>query len=98
MYCIIVHIELKPGVRKAFLDAMLVNAEASVRDEPGCHAFDVVESRDEPDHFLLYEIYDSEAAFEAHKQTAHFETYRAAVADLLESQTVSAMDVVARNP
>ena len=53
MYCIIVKMELKPGARKEFLDAMLVNAEASARDEPGCHAFDVVESRDEPDCFLL---------------------------------------------
>jgi len=98
VYCIVVHMELKAGVRKKFLDAMLVNAEASVRDESGCITFDVVESRDEPECFLLYEIYESEAAFEAHKQTPHFKTFQAAVGDLLERQTVTAMDVIARNP
>jgi quinol monooxygenase YgiN len=98
VYCIIVRMELKAGVRKKFLDAMLVNAEASVRDEPGCIAFDVLEARDEPDCFLLHEIYDSQAAFEDHKQTPHFKDCRAAIDGLLERQTISATDVIARNP
>ena len=36
------------------------------RDEPGCRRFDVVEPQGEPDRVLLYEIYDDEAAFDAH--------------------------------
>ncbi len=98
MYCIIVRMELKAGVRNKFLDAMLLNAEASARDEPGCLTFDVLEARDEPDCFLLYEIYESQAAFEDHKQTSHFKACRAAIDDLLERQTISATDVIARNP
>jgi quinol monooxygenase YgiN len=78
--------ELKAGVRNKFLDAMLLNAEASVRDEPGCATF------------LLYEIYESQAAFEDHKLTPHFNACRAAIDDLLERQTISATDVIARNP
>ena len=35
-------------------------------DEPGCRRFDVVEPQGEPDRVLLYEIYDDEAAFDAH--------------------------------
>ena len=98
MYCITVKMELKAGTRKRFLDAMLPNAEASARDEPGCLAFDVLELREEPDSFLLYEIYESEAAFEDHKQTPHYKDCRTAIDDLLERQTISAMDVIARNP
>jgi quinol monooxygenase YgiN len=90
--------ELKAGVRNKFLDAMLLNAEASVRDEPGCATFDVLEARDEPATFLLYEIYESQAAFEDHKLTPHFNACRAAIDDLLERQTISATDVIARNP
>jgi quinol monooxygenase YgiN len=98
MYCIIVRTELKERARKKFLDAMLANAEASVRDEPGCIVFDVLEMREEPDTFLLYEIYESQAAFEDHKQTAHCKACRAVTPDLIERQTVMLSDVIAMNP
>jgi quinol monooxygenase YgiN len=98
MYSIIVKTELKAGTRKQFLAAMLPNAEASVRDEPGCMVFDVLEMRDEPDTFLLYEIYESQTAFEDHKQTQHYKACRAVVADLIERQTAQRSDVIALNP
>jgi quinol monooxygenase YgiN len=98
VYSIIVKTELKAGMRKQFLDAMLPNAEASARDEPGCWAFDVLEMREEPDTFLLYEIYESQAAFEDHKQSPHYKACRAAVADLIERQTVLRSDVISMNP
>ncbi|WPD18572.1 putative quinol monooxygenase [Thermaerobacter composti] len=42
------------------------------RREPGCRAYKVHRSLDHPDEFLLYEVYDDEAALEAHWQTPHF--------------------------
>lgn len=98
MYCIVVKTVLKPGNRKAFLDAMLPNAEASVRDEPGCFVFDVLEAREEDDTFYLYEIYESEAALAAHKATPHYTASRAAVTDLIAEQSVIRADVIAMNP
>lgn len=98
MYCIIVKTELKQGTRKKFLDAMLPNAEASVRDEPGCLVFDILEMREEPDTFLLYEVYETPAALEDHKQTAHYTAARAVVGDLIEKQTVLRSDIIALNP
>jgi quinol monooxygenase YgiN len=35
---------------------------------------------------MLYEVYDSEAAFEAHQRTAHFKKYFAEAVPLLESR------------
>lgn len=98
MYCIIVKTQLKPGTRKAFLDAMLPNAEASVRDEPGCIAFDVLEAREEDDTFYLYEIYASPDALAAHKETPHYNACRAVVNDLIAKQSVIRADVTALNP
>lgn len=98
MYCIIVKTELKRGTRKEFLDAMLSNAEASVRDEPGCLVFDVLEMREEADTFLLYEVYETPAALEDHKQTPHYRATREVVGDLIERQTVLRSDVIALNP
>lgn len=98
MYCIIVKTQLKPGTRKAFLDAMLPNAEASVRMEPGCLAFDVVEAREEPDTFYLYEVYASTDALDAHKLTPHYTASRAVVGELIAEQSVIRADVTALNP
>jgi len=98
VYCIIVKTELKPGTRKEFLEAMLPNAEASVRDEPGCLVFDVLEMREEPDTFLLYEVYETPAALEDHKQTPHYKAAREVVGELIERQTVLRSDVIGLNP
>lgn len=96
MYCIIVQTRLHPGNRESFLAAMLPNAEASVRDEPGCHAFDVIEDRDTPDLFHLYEIYADESALAAHKQTPHYTASREVVNPLIAEQSVIRADVIAR--
>jgi quinol monooxygenase YgiN len=50
------------------------NAEAS-RAEPGCRMFEVARSVNEARTYVLYEQYDDEAAFAAHRETDHFKTY-----------------------
>jgi quinol monooxygenase YgiN len=43
--------------------------------EPGCRAFVVNRSQDDGDRFVLYEQYEDEAAFEAHRDSPHFKRY-----------------------
>jgi len=43
--------------------------------EPGCRAFVVNRSQDDGDRFVLYEQYDDEAAFQAHRGSPHFKRY-----------------------
>jgi quinol monooxygenase YgiN len=50
------------------------NAVAS-EAEPGCREFKVYRQRDQPRTFLLYEIYEDEAAFQAHRESDHFKRY-----------------------
>lgn len=95
MYCIIVKTQLKPGQREAFLAAMLPNAEASVRDEPGCYVFDVLDDRDNPELFHLYEIYADEQALADHKTTVHYKASREVVTPLIAEQSVIRADVLA---
>lgn len=97
MYCIIVKVELKPGNRDRFLEAMLANARASVRDEPGCLVFDVLEAREAPDTFYLYEIYTGEEALSVHKETPHYQSTRGMINDLIARQTVIRAEVLAKN-
>ncbi len=85
---IIAEFDVKPGAMDAFLAAALVDAEASVRDEPGCRRFDVLTPDEGGDTVVLYEIYDDDAAFAAHLRTPHFAAFRDAIADLEESRRV----------
>ena len=80
MFTLVVDLNVKPGMRERFVAAIEENAAASLRDEPGCLRFDVVQDNDDPDHFLLYEIYEDEAAFHAHRAAPHFPRWREAAA------------------
>ncbi|KFX70015.1 antibiotic biosynthesis monooxygenase [Pseudomonas taeanensis MS-3] len=98
MYCLLLKTQLKPNSFDAFIEAMAINAAASVRDEAGCVTFDVLRDRSDPDLVWLYELYHDEAAFEAHTQTAHFLASRPLVNPLILSQQVIEADVLALNP
>jgi (4S)-4-hydroxy-5-phosphonooxypentane-2,3-dione isomerase len=85
MYTVIVNLQVKPDMVDDFLEAMGENSRASRRDEPGCLRFDVHRDNDDPNHFVLYELYADERAFtEAHRGAPHYEKWRAAAAELLE--------------
>ncbi len=80
---------LRPGTRDRFLELVSQNATTSVRDEPGCSRFDVAVPRDgDADVVVLYEIYDSADAFQAHLQTAHFKAFDAATAAMVEDKRI----------
>jgi len=98
VYVLLLRTQLKPGSFEAFMDAMQVNAAASVRDEPGCLTFDVMRDRSDADLVWLYEVYVDEAAFEAHTQTAHFLASRPLVEPLIERQDAIEADMLALNP
>ena len=87
-FVIIVDFRLKRGALAAFRPLMDANALASVREEPGCRRFDVVEPEGEPDRILLYEIYDDTAAFDAHCRAPHFLAFDAESAPFVEEKTV----------
>jgi autoinducer 2-degrading protein len=62
-----------------FIAATIRNHEGSIR-EPGNMRFDVLQCRDDPTRFMLYEAYASEQAAGAHKETEHYRAWREAVA------------------
>ena len=88
MYVIIVDFEIKPDRVANFLPLMQENAAASVRDEPGCHQFDVCRDPDAPHRIFLYETYDDRAAFEAHLASSYFRNFDTATADMIVSKDV----------
>ena len=82
MLIVHVHVRVKPDFIEAFRAASLANAEAS-RQEPGIARFDVLQQADDPTRFVLSEAYRTPEAPAAHKETAHYATWRDTVAELM---------------
>jgi autoinducer 2-degrading protein len=94
MFALVVSLRVKPNKERQFRTAIEANAAASQREEPGCRRFDVVRDNADPHHYLLYELYDDAAAFQAHKDTAHYALWRQAAAECLEEQANTAATLV----
>jgi (4S)-4-hydroxy-5-phosphonooxypentane-2,3-dione isomerase len=88
MLVVHVQVRVKPESIEAFKAATLANARASVR-EPGIARFDIVQQADDPTRFLLVEVYRTPAAPAAHKETAHYTTWRDTVAPMMAEPRTS---------
>ena len=58
-------------------------SSATPLQEPGNLRFDLLQDPEEPTKFIFYEMYETEEAVAAHKQTAHYQTWRDTVADMM---------------
>jgi quinol monooxygenase YgiN len=63
------------------VERILRGMTGPTRGEPGNRVYDLY--KDAQGGFHLFEIYNDQAAVEAHRGTAHYKAYRAAIADLL---------------
>ena len=84
----LIEAQVKPEMRERFLEAIRDDSEHSVRDEPGCLRFDVLQDAEDENKFYYYEVYRDEASLAAHRQTPHFARYAAASPELLVQPTV----------
>jgi quinol monooxygenase YgiN len=82
MLIVHVYVHVKPDAVDAFLQATIENASQSVL-EPGIARFDVVQQQDDPARFVLIEVYRTAEAPAQHKETAHYQKWRDAVAPMM---------------
>jgi autoinducer 2-degrading protein len=82
MFIVHVHVHVKPEFVEAFKGATIENARNSVQ-EPGIARFDVIQRLDDPTRFVLVEVYRSSADPAEHKKTAHYQTWRDTVAEMM---------------
>ena len=88
MFVVHVHVHVKPEFIDAFRDATLENASNSVR-EPGVARFDVMQQLDDPTRFVLVEAYRTPEDPARHKETAHYQSWRDAVAEMMAEPRIS---------
>lgn len=92
-YVVTVEFEVRPVDIDRFLQLVTANANASVETETGCRKFDVVRPKEGAGKVFLYEIYDNQAAFDAHKRTVHFASFDRDSAPLVLNKTVVVGDL-----
>ena len=85
MFVLVVNIKVKPENLDAFMKQLQANASAA-RKEPGCRQFEVLVDPKDRTKVLLFEVYNDEAAFEAHQATPHFKKYLAEAVPMLASR------------
>jgi quinol monooxygenase YgiN len=87
MLVVIAQYRAKPGKGDEVAAVLALHGPRSAA-EPGCRAFTANRSQEDGDRFVLYEQYDDEAAFQAHRESPHFEEYIAGrVVPLLDERS-----------
>jgi (4S)-4-hydroxy-5-phosphonooxypentane-2,3-dione isomerase len=92
----VVEYDIQPGQVDAYLAALKENAAASVK-EPGCREFNILVSQKDPNHVLIFEVYNDAVAAQAHRETDHFKKYAATIKDMFIKREVRPYSSVAMN-
>lgn len=87
MHVTMVHVHVRLEHVADFIEATHKNHKHSVK-ESGNLRFDVLQSPDDPGHFVLYEAYASEADAARHKDTEHYLKWRNRVAEWMAAPRV----------
>ena len=95
-YVSAVDLDIAPAETEKFLAALKENGAASVK-EPGCQRFDIMVLASNPNHVFIYEVYDNEAAAQAHRTTDHFKKYAATTATMVVKREVRPMTQLVTN-
>jgi len=74
MLVVIAEYRTKPGKGDEVAAVLALHGPRSAA-EPGCRGFTANRSQEDGDRFVLYEQYDDEAAFQAHREKAHFKQF-----------------------
>ncbi|QOZ32218.1 putative quinol monooxygenase [Bradyrhizobium sp. CCBAU 53421] len=73
---LIATVEVAPEKRDQVLALLSAHGARSLRDEPGTLHFDILVPREDAAKLLIYEVYQDDAAFEAHRNARSIAQFR----------------------
>ena len=82
----IAELEIDPAQLDAYKAAVKEEMETSVRVEPGVLAIYAVAEKDNPTRLRFFEMYADEAAYNSHRESAHFKKYVTTTKDMIKSR------------
>lgn len=82
MHIVLVHVKVKPEFREQFITATLENAHSSIQ-EPGIVRFDILQDAEDPNYFILNEVYRTPEDQLKHRETGHYKKWKDLVAEMM---------------
>ena len=76
-HIVLVQLTVRPELLDEFQAALLHNARQSLAHDEGCLRFDVSQHADDPQRWILHEVYTDPEAHAAHRLSPHFLAYNA---------------------
>jgi len=97
-YAVVAEVRAKPGKENELRSATLPLV-AEVRREPNNLLYFLHEDRETPGRFIFYEIFASQADFEAHNRTPHVQAWFARLPELADGGVkVTRMEILGNQP
>lgn len=76
-------IEVTPGKKDQVASALMAHRARCLKDEPGTLQFDVMLPREDDSKVLVYEVFQDDAAFEAHQNAPSVAQWRKETAGMI---------------
>jgi (4S)-4-hydroxy-5-phosphonooxypentane-2,3-dione isomerase len=95
-HILVVEYEIVPAEIDKYLAAIKELGAAAVK-EPGCRQLSIAVSQKDPNHVLLFEAWDSAAAFDAFLATDLFKKYQATIGKMIAKRDIRTYSSVAMN-
>ncbi|WCM91858.1 antibiotic biosynthesis monooxygenase [Acidovorax sp. NCPPB 2350] len=93
-YVRMAQLEVDPQRLEEFKAVLRESVSTSVRVEPGVFALYAVELKENPHRFLVFEMYQDEAAYNVHRETPHFRKFFESTQKMVTSRTFLDVDPV----
>ncbi|QBB72503.1 antibiotic biosynthesis monooxygenase [Pseudolysobacter antarcticus] len=93
-YVRIAQLDVDPRHLEEFTAALQEIASTSMREEPGVFTLYAVSLKENPHRFQVFEMYKDEAAYNAHRETAHFQKFFETTRKMVTSRTFLDVDPV----
>ncbi len=73
---LIATVEVAPETREQVFSLLAAHGARSLRDEPGTLRFEILVPREDAAKLMIYEVYQDDAAFEAHRNARSIAQFR----------------------
>ena len=95
MHVVVVFLESEPGQEAELQAALAFHAKSCLDLEPGCARYDISVDPLEGASFLLYQVYEDQAAYLAHRELPHYADFRILTDPWVRSRRVLTYEAVA---
>ena len=96
LHILVVEYDIVPAEIDKYLTAIKELGAAAVK-EPGCRQLSIAVSQKDPNHVLLFEVWDNAAALDAFLATDRFKKYQTTTANMISKRDIRAFSSVTIN-